>query len=102
DLVIGTEVATADGALSHAGGRVVKNVAGYDLNKLHIGALGTLGVFTHLTFKVTPLPRAERTLLLAFSDAASAAQAAARLVRLSAWPIALTLLDPSAAARCLS
>src|SRR5207253_1723761 len=44
DLVIGTRVANPDGTVTHAGGRVVKNVAGYDLNKLYIGSLGTLGI----------------------------------------------------------
>jgi glycolate oxidase FAD binding subunit len=56
DLVIGMQFATAQGELVKTGGRVVKNVAGYDLGKLQIGALGTLGVITQVTFKVSPLP----------------------------------------------
>src|SRR6266498_4107469 len=58
DLVIGTRVANPDGSLTRAGGRVVKNVAGYDLNKLHIGGLGTLGVIVELSFKLAPIPPA--------------------------------------------
>jgi glycolate oxidase FAD binding subunit len=56
DWVIGMMVALPDGALVKSGGRVVKNVAGYDLAKLHIGALGTLGVIVQASFKVAPLP----------------------------------------------
>jgi glycolate oxidase FAD binding subunit len=69
DLVIGMMVATADGQLVKSGGRVVKNVAGYDMAKLHIGALGTLGVIVQATFKVAPLPKATRTLSIAGTDA---------------------------------
>ena len=56
DLVIGMTVATAQGELVKSGGRVVKNVAGYDLAKLHVGALGTTGVIVQVSFKVSPLP----------------------------------------------
>jgi glycolate oxidase FAD binding subunit len=62
DLVIGVTVALADGTLATAGGRVVKNVAGYDLSKLVTGALGTLGVITSAIFRVHPLPKAALTL----------------------------------------
>ncbi len=58
DYLIGVSFVAADGAEVKAGGRVVKNVAGYDLMKLHIGALGTLGVLTQVTLKVKPKPEA--------------------------------------------
>ncbi len=64
DLLIGIAVVTADGRLTRSGGRVVKNVAGYDMGKLHIGALGTLGVVVQASFKVAPLPRVVKTLVL--------------------------------------
>jgi glycolate oxidase FAD binding subunit len=57
DLVIGMSVALANGDIVKSGGRVVKNVAGYDMAKLQIGALGTLGVILQATFKVSPLPQ---------------------------------------------
>jgi len=77
DFTIGMRVVTADGRLTRAGGKVVKNVAGYDLCKLYIGSLGTLGVIAETTFKVIPLPKAERALTLAF-DSVEAACAFAR------------------------
>ena len=57
DLVIGTTIALPDGTLASSGGKVVKNVAGYDLPKLVTGALGTLGVITRAIFRLHPLPR---------------------------------------------
>lgn len=62
DLIIGTTIALADGTLARSGGKVVKNVAGYDLSKLVTGAFGTLGVITTATFRLHPLPQRARTL----------------------------------------
>ena len=64
DLVIGATIVLADGTVASSGGRVVKNVAGYDLQKLTTGALGTLGVVTRATFRVHPLALASRTVTL--------------------------------------
>jgi glycolate oxidase FAD binding subunit len=64
DYVIGLAMAHADGGESKSGGRVVKNVAGYDMNKLYTGSFGTLGVLTELTFKLKPLPERSATLLV--------------------------------------
>lgn len=62
DLIIGVTIALPDGTIASSGGKVVKNVAGYDLPKLVTGALGTLGVITRAVFRVHPLPRNTRTL----------------------------------------
>ncbi|MGC1620819.1 MAG: FAD-binding oxidoreductase [Candidatus Acidiferrum sp.] len=62
DLIIGVTIALADGTLASSGGKVVKNVAGYDLPKLVTGALGTLGVITRAVFRVHPLPHRAKTL----------------------------------------
>lgn len=97
DLVIGTRVVHADGVVSKAGGKVVKNVAGYDLNKLYIGSLGTLGVVVELTFKVQPLPEAERSLAASFASTAEAAACVARVLRSPLFFRAVELLDPRAA-----
>ncbi len=55
DLLIGLRVVQANGDIARSGGRVVKNVAGYDLNKLYIGSLGTLGIIVEANFKLHPL-----------------------------------------------
>jgi glycolate oxidase FAD binding subunit len=61
DLVLGVDLALPDGTVIKAGGKVVKNVAGYDLTKLVIGSLGTLGVITRAVFRLHPLPVATMT-----------------------------------------
>ena len=61
DFVLGMEFVTGDGTAAKSGGRVVKNVSGYDLHKLMIGALGTLGVITKINFRTFPVPRMVRT-----------------------------------------
>lgn len=76
DLLLGLRWVSADGELISAGGRVVKNVAGYDLAKAHVGAYGTLGVLVEATFKVRPRPAHERALLVACSDPRAAVELA--------------------------
>ena len=61
DLIIGVTIALPDGTLASSGGKVVKNVAGYDLPKLITGGLGTLGVITRAVFRLHPLPRGSRS-----------------------------------------
>jgi glycolate oxidase FAD binding subunit len=69
DLIIGVTLALPDGTLAKSGGKVVKNVAGYDLPKLVTGALGTLGVITQATFRLHPLPKDSRTISCLARDA---------------------------------
>lgn len=61
DLIIGVTIALPDGTLASSGGKVVKNVAGYDLPKLVTGAFGTLGIITRAVFRLHPLPRATQS-----------------------------------------
>lgn len=68
DWLIGLSVVNAEGKIVKGGGKVVKNVTGYDIPKLHIGALGTLGIIAEATFKVAPLPEAERTVLVTLGE----------------------------------
>ena len=64
DLLIGISFVRADGEIAKAGGRVVKNVAGYDLMKLFTGSYGTLGIITQVTFRTYPLPSAATSVIL--------------------------------------
>jgi len=93
DWVIGIAVAYPSGKVARAGGKVVKNVAGYDLMKLHIGALGTLGVVAEVNFKVQVRPEAQATLLGHFEAPLPAIGAATRLARDYLAPSAAIVID---------
>ena len=90
DLVIGMTVALPDGTVAKAGGKVIKNVAGYDLAKLNAGAFGTLGVITQVAVRLHPLPEATATALLQRSDPAELARIASELAH---RPLELDALD---------
>jgi glycolate oxidase FAD binding subunit len=79
DLLIGIQYVGAGGRIVRAGGRVVKNVAGYDLMKVLTGSFGTLGIVTEATFKVRPIPENYRLAVAAFPDADAAFDAASNL-----------------------
>jgi len=72
DLVLGVEVALPDGNVIKAGGKVVKNVAGYDLTRLMIGSMGSLGVVTRAVFRLHPMPVATATYSTTLASAAQA------------------------------
>ncbi len=88
DFLIGIRVALPDGKLASAGGRVVKNVSGYDLMKLHLGALGSLGVIVAASFKVFPAPLSDRTV-----STRGGWEDVARALALPLQPSALELFD---------
>ncbi len=94
DFIIGMQFVTGEGKLVKTGGRVVKNVAGYDLARLMIGSLGTLGIINEVAFKVFPQPPATSTFIFGFETLDAAVEAARRIVH-SAWqPTRLELLSP--------
>ena len=99
DLVIGMQVAQADGRLTRSGGQVVKNVSGYDMARLHVGGLGTLGVITEVSFKLTPMPRRESTLVAQFKLYADCAAAAMGIFNSGAMPLAMTAYNHVAGKR---
>jgi len=78
DLILGMRAVQADGRIIKAGGRVVKNVAGYDLSRLFIGSLGTLGIIVEASFRLAPMPRAERTAVVSLPSAQEAWRFAAQ------------------------
>ena len=98
DLLLGIRAALPDGTIARAGGRVVKNVAGYDLDKLFIGSFGTLGVVVEATFKILPVPPVTRAATARFRAASDAFGAADAIVRTSLRPTAV-VVDRSADAR---
>lgn len=97
DHVLGCLVATGDGRLVEAGGRVVKNVAGYDLTKLHVGGFGGFGVITSLHLRLRALPAADLT-LLARAGRDRLTEGAGQILALGPGPAALELLSPALAA----
>jgi glycolate oxidase FAD binding subunit len=72
DFCLGMEFVTGEGAQAKSGGRVVKNVTGYDLHKLLIGSLGTLAVITRVNFRTFPMPQAQESFVTSFSTVESA------------------------------
>jgi glycolate oxidase subunit GlcD len=91
--VIGMKVVLADGSLIKVGGRVVKNVAGYDLCKLFTGSYGTLGIIVEVNFKLRPLPFATRT-VMAWGSREDLLAAARRVIESRLFPVAIELLSP--------
>lgn len=96
DMLLGISFVRADGQLAKAGGRVVKNVAGYDLMKLLTGSYGTLGVISQMTFRVYPLPEASQTVILS-GAAAAIAQATQTLLSSVLTPASCDLVAGSVA-----
>ena len=99
DWLIGVSVVGADGTATKAGGQVVKNVTGYDLNRLYTGSLGTLAVITEATFKLAPAPTEWSAIAAAFSDNDAAIAACRDLQSQHYAPQALHLLNSAAARR---
>ncbi len=102
DFCIGLHAAYVDGTLAKAGGMVVKNVTGFDLMKMHLGALGTLGVVPRINLKVLPKPAAERSLVLQFDGPGAAFAAAAALAASQLRPMAIEFSSPTTTASLLS
>lgn len=98
DLILGLKTVSPRGLEVAAGGKTVKNVAGYDMTKLFIGSRGTLGIISEVTFRILPLPEKESTVLLYFSDPARAGEMARQVLHSRFYPAAIELLDPRAAA----
>jgi len=97
DYLIGIEAITAEGQVFRAGGRVVKNVAGYDLPKLMIGSLGSLAIISEATLKLRPLAASTAICWAAFESYLAVERALEALVTSAARPVVIDLLDRRAA-----
>ena len=96
DLTLGMRVVDASGTILKSGGQVVKNVSGYDMGKLYIGSLGTLGVIVEASFKLMPLPEAEATVIGVAHTLHAAQSAAEAIERLAVRPSAVVALHINA------
>jgi glycolate oxidase FAD binding subunit len=95
DLLIGITVVRADGVVAKAGGRVVKNVAGYDVGKLITGSFGTLGIITEATFRLHPLPAATKVVSVEVGDHAEAHRLVQAVMHSQVVPSAVELDWPA-------
>ena len=102
DQILGVQVALADGTIARGGGKVVKNVAGYDLPKLFTGALGTLGVVLSASFRLYPLPADSRTLLCAAPQPEPLFEAVRSVAASTLTPVAIDVLGPDGERQPLS
>ena len=99
DTVIGMKVVQPDGAITKSGGQVVKNVSGYDMSRLHIGGIGSLGIILEASFKLTPIPMYEKTLIASFDSVDEVVDASMRVFNSYVMPLAMIAFDPRVASR---
>ena len=96
DWVLGMRVVLPDGERIRCGGKVIKNVSGYDMNKLFIGSLGTLGIITEVTFKLLPVPEVRASVIGLFPELGQAAKIVAKVLDSVLLPEAIEFLNPEA------
>jgi FAD/FMN-containing dehydrogenase len=97
DYLLGMEFVTGEGVAAKSGGRVVKNVTGYDIHKLMIGALGTLGVITRLNFKTFPMLTSSRAFMATFQTVERACGMRNRVSQSHLTPITMEIFSPGVA-----
>jgi glycolate oxidase FAD binding subunit len=93
DMILGVRMVAPNGDVLGSGGKTVKNVSGYDISKLMVGSLGTLGILCDMTFKLLPLPEKMETLLLSFDAFSGAAAFAERVLETTLLPAALEVMN---------
>ena len=93
DYVLGLEVVLPNGDIVKTGGKLAKDVAGYDLTRLLVGSEGTLGVITEATLKLIPMPETKKTLLALYQDIDAAAKSVSKIISNKIIPATLEFLD---------
>ena len=93
DLVLGMKVVQADGEITRSGGQVVKNVSGYDMARLHVGGMGTLGIIAEVSFRLMPLPPHEAKVLAIFDSHERCVEAGLEVFHSHVMPLALATFD---------
>jgi glycolate oxidase len=93
DYVIALEIVLANGEIINTGGKLAKDVAGYDLTRLFIGSEGTLGIVTKATFKLIPMPESKMTMLALYQDLEAAAKTVSKIIANKIIPTTLEFLD---------
>ncbi|WP_040979533.1 glycolate oxidase subunit GlcD [Oceanobacillus jeddahense] len=93
DYVLGLEVVLPNGEIMRTGGKLAKDVAGYDFTRLLVGAEGTLGIITEATLKLVPMPPAKKTMLALYEDMEAAAESVSNIIRNQIIPTTLEFLD---------
>lgn len=93
DYVMGLEIVMANGDIVRTGGKLAKDVAGYDLTRLYVGAEGTLGIITEAILKLVPYPETKKTMLALYEDLESAARAVSKIIANKIIPATLEFLD---------
>jgi len=102
DILIAIRVVQANGKIIKGGAKVVKSVSGYDMNKLFIGALGTLGIIVEATFRLYPVPKVEKTYLIPFASVDDASEVVTRILDSSLVPSAVEMLCPVASSQVVA
>jgi glycolate oxidase FAD binding subunit len=95
ELIIGIKVVRPNGSIVKGGAKVVKNVAGYDLPKLYVGSLGTLGIIVEGTFRLHPIPEASQTYLATFPNLEMTQETVFSILNSSIVPTCLEVLNPA-------
>ncbi|AKU27107.1 glycolate oxidase subunit GlcD [Geobacillus stearothermophilus] len=93
DYVLGLEVVLANGDVIRTGGKLAKDVAGYDLTRLFVGSEGTLGIVTEATLKLIPMPETKQTMLALYQDLEAAARSVSKIIANKIIPATLEFLD---------
>jgi len=96
DSVLGVRFVTPSGEICGSGGKTVKNVSGYDVSKLAVGSMGSLGILREMTFKLLPLPETMETLLIAFESCSDASTLVEQISETSLLPASLDVLNQKA------